>query len=381
MSISRSLDLETILRAGISSLDLTEKQHAKAVREYKAIAEHLERKKTFWQKHSPDIYPQGSMDLGTCVRPWGRDEFDLDMVVVMYGVGFMTPLEAMNELGSALDGFATGDVTIKRLDRCFRVNYPGDFHIDIIPSKPDWRDSNPTAIRLPDRRVQGWFPSDPKAKKAYFEEAKTRVLVEFERDLINAKQADVAPPPQRTTVKNKSVLQLSVQMLKRHRDLHFKGREDATSSAIITILAARCYVGHQDIEAALGHILAHLGDSVRPHNPRVPNPRYFEEDYADKWVLRPPDREAAFWRWLQAARSDFSELASLTLKSATTTLEPILGKKESIVALESYDQQGITGLRESNLLGVNKTDKSFVSLAAAGATPLKKTDFFGNEPQ
>jgi hypothetical protein len=378
----KSLDIETILMAGIATLDLTDKQYERAVKEYKAIAAHLAARTSFFEKHFPDIYPQGSMDLGTCLRPFGRIEFDLDIVVVMYGSSYMTLEETMNELGNALKGFPTGNVTIERLDRCFRVNYPGDFHIDLLPARPDASPSNPTAIKLPDCKSLRWGSSDPKSFKGFFEESKGRVIVEareFET-VINAKKADVAPPPKKTTIRNKTVLQFSIQILKRHRDLYFNDRKDATSSAVITSLASQAYLGHQHIEQAVSSILARIGSFVRPEKPRVPNPRYSQEDYADRWTSIPPHREVAFWEWLHKAKIDFASLANLELRSAINSLEPILGKEAASSALKTFDSEGISKLRASGSLALNKTTGFLVAATAVGTTPVKGTSFFGNEP-
>ncbi|MFD0892454.1 nucleotidyltransferase [Luteolibacter ambystomatis] len=377
------LDIEELLRAGIASLDLTDAQYQKAVREYHAIAKHLDENQDFCERHSPDIYPQGSMDLGTCVRPLHRTEFDLDIVVVMNGAQYMTLEETMDDLEKALNGFAKNPTTISRLDRCFRINYPGDFHIDLLPVRPNPTPQNLTAIQLPDCKSLLWRPSDPKSYKIYFELAKARVLPtsrSFEA-VINSKNASIAPAPKQTTQQNKSILQFAVQLLKRHRDLFFEDRNDATSSAIITTLSSQAYIGHQNIEDAVLEILFTMDSFVRPVAPRVPNPRYLVEDYADRWPHVPPSREIAFGEWLKQARIDFGRISDLKLKTASNSLQPILGKEAAEAALRTFDQMGISGLRAAGNLGSDrKTGFLGVVAASASVLPVGGTSFFGDKP-
>src|SRR4051794_13326726 len=48
------------------------------------------------------IYPQGSIALGTTVRPMGRDEFDLDLVCFVALADGLTPAELKNVVGDRL---------------------------------------------------------------------------------------------------------------------------------------------------------------------------------------------------------------------------------------------------------------------------------------
>ena len=157
---------------------------------------------------------------------------------------------------------------------------------------PDWNVSNPQGYGR-------WFAS------------RVRLAARTVRDrLLMEKKATVEELP---TYKLKAPLQLSVQLLKQHRNVMFKDDPDCQPiSIIITTLAARAYDGQEDVAEALLHILNTMADHIRPNAPRVPNPVNPEEDFSDKWDTpegRELDLEGNFYRWLEQARVDFRLLA------------------------------------------------------------------------
>lgn len=375
-----SRQLSDILRSGIQSLDLTAKQHQKAESEYEAITDHLSNLEWFCEKYAPDIFPQGSMDLGTCVRPIGAAEFDLDIVVVMAGLRRLGLDVMMDDLEKALSTYQGSHKAIKRMERCFRLDYPGDFHLDLVPARPDPMSSNPTAILLPSLDSEVGTPTDPRAFKVCFDEAKKRVLISMSsrvEKVINASVATVAPAPSRMTSDNKTVLQLLIQILKRHRDIHFYERKDGPSSAIIAALASASYLGHQDLYEAVWNALDRMHLFVNPVTPRVPNGGYLEEDYADRWGERPPDREAAFWEWYQKAQRDFMSLSEFKIANASRTLSPILGEQGVKEGLRSFDQNHVAMKRKHGTLGVVPVLGTLAG-TSSGVKAAKQTSFFGN---
>jgi hypothetical protein len=152
----------------------------------------------------------------------------------------------------------------------------------------------------------------------------------------------------------RSPLQRSVQLLKRHRDVMFQGSPDGKPvSIIITTLAARAYQGEDDIDAALSRILSGMGGLVAQTSPRVPNPVYPGEDFADKWA--DPARghlrlEANFWSWLEQAKSDFAVLRSsrtpeLLVEKSQRSLAVAFSREAAGNVLTGNDGRGL--LREA----------------------------------
>lgn len=83
-----------------------------------------------------NLYLQGSYALGTGIKPQ-RDEFDVDVVLVLDLN--KRPADSKNPKAiiewvaerARLDSFWKGKISTE--ERCVRVNYAGDFHLDIVP--------------------------------------------------------------------------------------------------------------------------------------------------------------------------------------------------------------------------------------------------------
>ncbi len=67
---------------------------------------------------------------------------------------------------------------MERLPRCIRLNYAGDFHLDIVPAVPDFEVGG-TYIFVPDLDANlaidapqndRWKPSNPKGYQIWFED-------------------------------------------------------------------------------------------------------------------------------------------------------------------------------------------------------------------
>jgi len=107
---------------------------------------------------------QGSIATRTSVRPLGSDEFDVDVVYPFRLSAFGDPTPSPNEI---IQWFK------KRLcerefyrenfddskDRCARIDYAGDFHVDFVPSAADIRGHQPYAV--PARDLGAWTKSNP----------------------------------------------------------------------------------------------------------------------------------------------------------------------------------------------------------------------------
>jgi hypothetical protein len=131
-----------------------------------------------------------------------------------------------------------------------------------------------------------------------------RVILEEERGLL-AKSAGVSieeVPEWRV----RTPLQRAVQLLKRHRDVHFRCGDDRRPvSIIITTLAARAYGQQRDVETALKELVCAMPGYIEYRSGKwwVANPANAEENFADKWNEKPERREA-FLAWLRKVEQD-----------------------------------------------------------------------------
>src|SRR5690606_20787671 len=65
--------------AEVAELDQTRWNRLKSA--YEAISEWLNDDPEFFSQVEFEIYPQGSVSIGTTTKPYGKTEFDLDVVV------------------------------------------------------------------------------------------------------------------------------------------------------------------------------------------------------------------------------------------------------------------------------------------------------------
>jgi hypothetical protein len=78
--------------------------------------------------------PQGSYAHRTIINPVGAfDEFDADLLLELTEEPGWSPADYVEELYKAFRASATYRGMVSRHCRCVKVNYAGDFHIDVVP--------------------------------------------------------------------------------------------------------------------------------------------------------------------------------------------------------------------------------------------------------
>ena len=377
MDQQRQQQLDELLLHGLESLDLTEAQFNDAVAKYETVGRWLAAPGSVLAPYSPTIYAQGSMAIGTTNKPVGRDERDIDLVCEMRLPATMSQAETKRLLGQCLMESATYARMLEEKNRCWRLVYAGEFHMDILPSKPDHRLPTPTALLVPDSELRRWKETDPKGYAEWFKREAARSM----RQLSRAIRAGVEPAPQYVSVWDKVPLQIAVQLLKRHRDLRLNGNDDAPISIIITTLAARAYRGHDSILATLFDLLQRMPLYIEydeNQRPFVRNPTNELENFADKWH-REPQKQVVFNQWIESATADLHELAAATLGQSGERLKPFLGERHASAALRAYgdrmQQQRNSGLRVATTSGLLGATAGRTSEVAAntfyGASDLK----------
>jgi hypothetical protein len=89
------------------------------------------------------------------------------------------------------------------------------------------------------------------------------------------------------TAAENSVLATVVQLIKRYRDVRFRGADTAPRSIILTTLAGHAYRGTQRTSIALCEIVNGIADMVRAAAPQrvvVANPTNAGEQFCDKFT-------------------------------------------------------------------------------------------------
>ena len=157
---TRQGQLDSLLEQVCLAVQLTAKQYRDAKEKYEAVGGWLSADGSLLKAFRPVIYPQGSMRLGTTNRPWVGEEFDLDLICQLHGCGSANPLAVYELAYGRLNEHGTYKGILEKKKRCVRLNYAGNFHLDIVPACPDPVRGG-TCVKVPDRKLTCWFPTNP----------------------------------------------------------------------------------------------------------------------------------------------------------------------------------------------------------------------------
>ena len=123
------------------SLDLTESQFLFAKEKYEELGNYLNAKDSLLSEYRPQILAQGSIKLGTCVRPVVEDdEFDVDITCKLHCAFPARQLDLKTLIYNRL----CQDAKYKKMldnekQRCWRLKFPEKykFHLDLVPALQD----------------------------------------------------------------------------------------------------------------------------------------------------------------------------------------------------------------------------------------------------
>lgn len=338
----------------VASVDIPPELYAAAEREYRSLgaflANHDSPSSSVW-----DVYPQGSFLLGTVVRPYGSEEFDVDLVCLMDAVrSDASGRGLLHELGDALRDYlkacqARQGGPIRREDqgRCWRLAYVQAFHMDALPAIPNHLLS-PTAISLADKDSGLWQDSDPLAYAAWFKKKMEQELLAKKAALAaSAKRVDPIPDWE-----VKTVLQRLVQVLKLHSRKYFHAYpEDRPASIIITTLAASSYKGEEELATAVIEAAASMASLVQHSEGewQVLNPTATEENFADSWASN-PQRAKAFFAWVSQLQADVNRsLEARGIEKAATLLGSAFGERSVETALKGVGGDYLSARKSDSL--------------------------------
>ena len=328
---------DEVLESIAQEIDIPERLDTIARKRYQSVGKWLDRHNSPIKKFSPEVYPQGSFLLGTVIRPIGdADEFDVDLVCKLdAGKNRFTMKSLKRAVGNEITRYAIHQNMSKfpkNGRRCWTLEYSGSvkFHMDILPALPDEenyrqlleegghrdlalnQEVTREAIAITDKTHRHfncfsdeWPVSNPKGYAVWFKSQQTQAINKAKRMIVEEEliydRIDEVPDH-----KVKTPLQRAIQLMKRHRDVLFKGDDDKPISIIITTLAAHAYNGESTIEDALWTILGSMDCYIDYLDDThwIPNPVNPNENFADKWA-ESPSKKTAFYEWLDSAQRDF----------------------------------------------------------------------------
>lgn len=149
VTASANHTLDALLELVCQRIQLTETQDTAAREHYDAVSDWLARDGSPLQLLDPYIYPQGSQRLQTTTKPVRQTEFDLDAICRLDVRTKCHPGAVYRLLWDRLWENKVYRKIMVQMPRCVRLEYSGDFHLDIAPAIPDlWHGGD--CILVPD---------------------------------------------------------------------------------------------------------------------------------------------------------------------------------------------------------------------------------------
>lgn len=368
----KTVQIDDILARAAESLQLDKTRREKIESSYKAIQEALENDNDYFFSKEFEIYPQGSVKIGTTVKPIGKNEFDLDIVLHIQNTknSCDNPVKVYNELKRVLLNNGNYKDKVEPKTRCLRLNYANDYHMDILPGC-NIDNSNEDEIYISDRELKSLLISNPRGYAKWFLDKANTIKTTL---LEQAYAAEELPSDDFVT---KKPLQRAVQIIKRYRDLYFEKSPDyATSSIVITTLAGEYYQNQNSIFETIDNIIIQIyNNDCKSQRIKVLNPVNNNENFTDKWINE-PKYYSEFNKFIESLYKSWQQLKKDNgIVENSSILKRILGEniytdsiKNQVFVLENHRKKGkVFSSSQTGLLGSeNKSDKQ-----------IKKNTFFG----
>lgn len=286
-------DIKQLLRM----LDITITMYKNAEGKYKAIAKYLQENGL-----ECDIYPQGSFALGTVVRAYknGKGEnYDLDFIcLIKMNKEKTTAEEVKLKVGDLLNNHGVYGKVLTEYDKCWTLNFAGEFNIDIIPAAEEslielsYDFINKERIAITDKKnsYYQWLLSNPKGYTDWFNYINKPFLdykvIQKSNEFSDIYEGKVDEIPD---YEEKSSLQMVIQILKRHRDIYFnliKKEDKKPISAIITTISTEIAIEapkHYDVFELLEYVAKEF-DIYAMRN--TLSDEDFDQRYKEKTVIK-----------------------------------------------------------------------------------------------
>jgi hypothetical protein len=372
---NKYVQLDDLLDKMAESLQLDKTRYELMIQHYEAIKKWIEADELFFKPFKYELYPHGSVRIRTTVKPIGKDEFDLDIALhLKIQWNSHTPEKIYSELKRRLSEHSIYKEKMELKNRCIRLNYSGDFHMDILPGiqETEW---NEDKLLIPDRLLGYWVSSNPRGYAKWFLNKANTVRISL---LEKALRAENLPS---NDYEDKKPLQRAVQLIKRYRDIYFQDNDTfKTSSIVLTTIAGLYYNGEESIFLTVESIVNQIRQHTFYNSMRIKvlNPVNPEEDFTDKWESEP--------RYYQAFRAFcehlYEQWQELKKEHGIITEGKILkGLFGDDLYLKAQTSQAdiIEKARNSNQLAINRNTGNIGVLGAVTSTPVKSNTFYGNQ--
>lgn len=372
--------ISKILNYIADEINITENMYDKAVSSYESVGEWLGQGILY----SLRIMPQGSMNLGTVIKPLDdSDDYDMDLVCLLENGSKLSLDYIKNIVGNRLKEHPLYRSKLEEEGkRCWTMQYD-EFHMDILPCTPKddvFIEPYVTGIKLTHKLDNGeYIPkySDPYAYHTWFEKRMSESLMVEKKAFAVKNKVDIEKVP---TYKMRTPLQKTIQLLKRHRDVCFAGRDEhAPISIIITTLAALAYNGENNLYEALCGIVERMPSFIelRDQTYWVENPVLSGENFAEKWKYE-PIKHTTFNNWMRQVKKDLIEdpLGCYGIDSISNMYKTALGKSPVERAIKRMGVEVLEARKNGNLY-VNGLTGGISTNSTEKSKRVKEHTFFG----
>lgn len=381
-----------------SELNISATDYDRAVTAYNALGKFIKEKNKYWDVR---VYPQGSFELGTVIKPISdEDQYDVDLVIEITSPVFDAHV-IRTELIALLESYGRYEERVEEKNPCLRITYAdsAQFHMDLACAIPHKAEG--TVIHISRKNAgEGTYYYDDSNPLGYIEWFKK--CMQFELLLQEQKFFDQAETQveKLSLQKSKLPLQKAIQILKRHRDIFFKDDLDnRPSSIIITTLCGLSYDScgtyksitetfskndQSNVYLIIKEMLKRFplftsNDSQLEFN--LSNPSLPSENFLKKWNEN-PNLKKAFDLWYKQAQIDIIDNPEYFIvdnpKRLRESFESSFGSKSSNNALKKYGEM----FGAMNLAGTLNIDTSSMSATVlqegANIVKPKPNTFYGD---
>jgi len=358
-------------------IQLRPAEHKLAETRYKAVHGHLERSRL--GHIFPRIYPQGSMAVGaTIASKLDNDEYDIDVVLEMGIDAFAyAPGNILDAIFEELRGLP-GSTRVVRQTRCVTVEY-ANMHLDVTPAVLIAGEQERTSIIFhsksdgtvePERRII----ANPWGFAEWFK-VRTAPEPDFAKSMFRGDMA-IDPVPKQEDVEEKSKSLISLQLIKRWRNIvHENRRGRRPPSILLAKLIADNGPGRGGLFDVLQTQVNALAlvfgrDHSRGELIHVCNPACAADVLSDRW---PGDLEQQrlFLGDLQSFSRELVDLRSARLDDKKKILNRLFGERATVIAYESLAKAAAADNAGGRLL--YKTGSGSAVLGGAGISTATNT--------
>ena len=297
--------LDALLADVAIRIQLSRSDYDKAAQRYRVINDWIERANSPLKNLVDRFYPQGSMATESTIASRLRtDEFDIDVAAQIAFPPDIAPQTALDTLHTAIHGEPGSKYhgMTKRRTRCVTVSYRDNMHLDVTPmlrragtlDRESWIfHHRPKAPHEPGRcyianpyGFARWFEANTPADQDFAVAYASREL-HYEQIEMAKAESDPVPPQEQPFRKSKAVITL--QLLKRWRNVQYDARQGRRPPSI---MISKLVADHANTTSSLSAELLHQAQSMltefeRWHAAgrliRVANPVCPHDVLTDRW--------------------------------------------------------------------------------------------------